>query len=228
MRFLLFVFVSTSLSFGQTYEVKDQHGIPVVTIGKVKLFRHSDYFKEDIPDFEAVVTNTSGQDLHTVPLIVTIHLKDGTTTDFQIRAAGICSVCDLRMDATSKATHTFSKPWAYTPETFESIEFSLPNSFLSPEDKRLLNEAEQKAAEEQAKKDAAEAVRRKRLAAEQKKKDAELDARLAKEKAEERRRVRAACSGIYENTVDKTVSSLTVGEEQQVRACQALGLYPPR
>lgn len=96
-------------------------------------------------------------------------------------------------------------------------------------------EEERKAAEQQAKKDAAEAVRRKRLAAEQKRKDAELDARIAKRKeeeeskaAEERRRVRAACSGIYQNTVDKKVKDLTVGEEQQVRACQALGLYPPR
>lgn len=96
-------------------------------------------------------------------------------------------------------------------------------------------EEERKSAEAQAKKDAAEAARQKRLAAEQKKRDAELDARIAKQRAaeavraaEERRRVRAACAGIYDNTVDKKVKDLTVGEEQQVRACQALGLYPPR
>jgi hypothetical protein len=90
-------------------------------------------------------------------------------------------------------------------------------------------------AAEQAKKDAAAAERRKRQAAEQRKKDAALDARIEKERAaesaraiEERRRVRAACSGIYQNTVDKKVKDLTVGEEQQVRACQVLGLYPPR
>ena len=46
--------------------------------------------------------------------------------------------------------------------------------------------------------------------------------------AEERRKVRAACSGIYQNTVEKKIKDLTVGEEQRVRACQALGLYPPR
>jgi hypothetical protein len=79
-------------------------------------------------------------------------------------------------------------------------------------------------AQAQAKKDAAEAALQKRLAAEQKKKAAEQETR----NAEERRRVRAACSGIYQNTVDKKVKDLTVGEEQQVRACQALGLYPPR
>jgi hypothetical protein len=90
-------------------------------------------------------------------------------------------------------------------------------------------------AEAQAKKDAAETARQKRIAAEQKKKDAERDARIARSRAEEeakaaeeRRRVRTACSGIYQNTVDKKVKDLTVGEEQQVRACQGLGLYPPR
>jgi hypothetical protein len=96
-------------------------------------------------------------------------------------------------------------------------------------------EEQRKAAAVQAKKDAAEAARRKRLAAEQKKKDAERDARIARsmaeeeaKAAEERRRVRTACYGIYQSTVDKKVKDLTVGEEQQVRACQALGLYPPR
>jgi hypothetical protein len=90
-------------------------------------------------------------------------------------------------------------------------------------------------AKAQAKKDEAEAARRKRLAAEQKKKDAELNARTAKDRAEEdakaaeeRRKIRAACTVIYRNTVDKKVKDLTVGEEQQVRACQALGLYPPQ
>jgi hypothetical protein len=96
-------------------------------------------------------------------------------------------------------------------------------------------EEKRKATEDQAKKDAIAAkkeveatARWKRQVAEQKKKDAELDAAMTKQKAEERRRGRTACSGIYQNTVDKKVKDLTVGEEQQVRACQALGLYPPR
>jgi hypothetical protein len=95
-------------------------------------------------------------------------------------------------------------------------------------------EQERIVAEAQAKKDAADEARRKRLAAEQKRKDAEAQTRYAKIKAEEdaraaeeRRKIRAACTAIYKNTVDKKISDLTVGEEQQVRACQALGLYPP-
>lgn len=75
-----------------------------------------------------------------------------------------------------------------------------------------------------AKADAAEAARQKRLAAEQKKKNAEQDAR----NAEERRKLRANCATIYQNTIDTKVKDLTVREEEQVRACQVLGLYPPR
>ncbi len=100
-------------------------------------------------------------------------------------------------------------------------------------------EADQKAAEIQAAEEArqarlaaAEDARRKRLAAEQKRKQAEAAAKYAKLKAEEeahaaeeRRRIREACASVYKKTVDKKVSGLTVGEEQQVRACQALGLY---
>ena len=96
-------------------------------------------------------------------------------------------------------------------------------------------EQERITAEEQAKKDAADAARRKREAAEKRKKDAELDAQLAKYRAEEearaaeeRQKTRAACALIYKNTADKKISDLTVREEQHVRACQALGLYPPQ
>jgi hypothetical protein len=96
-------------------------------------------------------------------------------------------------------------------------------------------EEERKAAEAQEKKEAAEAARQKRLAAEQKRKDAERDARIAKYRAEQeaaaaedRRKVRAACSTIYQKTADMKIKDLTVKEEQPVRACQALGLYPPQ
>jgi hypothetical protein len=87
----------------------------------------------------------------------------------------------------------------------------------------------------QAKKDAAEAARRKRLAAQRKQKQAEADAQYTKMKAEEdtkaaedRRKIRAACSNIYQSTIDKKVKDLSVREEQQVRACQALDMYPPQ
>ena len=219
MRFLLFLFVSISLSFGQTFEVKDRNGVPVVTVDIVKMF------DEGTPEFEAAVTNVSGADLTLASLNVTVRKTDGTTADFSLvkietgagyrwmtadHAQGICNVCEFRKDATLKVTHAFTKPWPYTRETFESVLFSLPNSFVSPEDKRRL-------AKRQAQTDAAEGARRKRLAAEQGQKD-----------AEERRNLRANCTTIYQNTIDKKVRDLTVREEEQVRACQVLGLYPPR
>lgn len=73
------------------------------------------------------------------------------------------------------------------------------------------------------------------ITAERKRREAQAAARAAKERgareanaAEEARRIRANCEGIYKATADKKLKDLTVREEQQVRACQALGWYPPR
>uniref|UniRef100_Q022G9 Uncharacterized protein n=1 Tax=Solibacter usitatus (strain Ellin6076) TaxID=234267 RepID=Q022G9_SOLUE len=110
---------------------------------------------------------------------------------------------------------------------------------IEAEKQRVEAEEQRAAAEEQAaidrKKAVAEVARRKRLAAEQKKKDDERDASLARNRAEqeaaaaeERRKLRANCTLIYQNTIDTKVKDLTIREEQQVRACQVLGLYPPR
>jgi hypothetical protein len=83
---------------------------------------------------------------------------------------------------------------------------------------RLLTAEKVGAAEavDQGIRDAAEAARQKRATAEQKK------------AVEERALVRAACAMIYKNTSDKKMSDLTVNEDQQVKTCQAVGLYPPR
>ena len=40
--------------------------------------------------------------------------------------------------------------------------------------------------------------------------------------------LRADCLGIYKKTAHKKVSDLTVLEEENVRACQAIDWYPPR
>jgi hypothetical protein len=96
-------------------------------------------------------------------------------------------------------------------------------------------EEERKAAEAQAKEDTAEQARRKRRAATRKRKEAEDNALLARYRADaeakaaaEQARLRAACAVIYRDTAKKKVSDLTVDEEQKVRACQALRMYPPR
>ncbi len=82
---------------------------------------------------------------------------------------------------------------------------------------------------------AVETARRRKLAEERKQQAAKDTARAAKFKAEEddkaaeeRRKVRVACAAVYQATIDKKVKDLTVREEQQVRACQVLNLYPPK
>lgn len=228
--------MGTGLTFGQTFQVKDQHGVPVITISDVKMFRHSEYFKEDIPVFEGVITNISGEDLWGISILGIVDKKDGSIVEFDL--ASICEQlgsrfgCNFPKDFSLKATHVFmpsgSKPWPFRRSEFESVEFFPDPSWQSPADARL-------AAEERAKKDAAEAVRQKRIAAEQKKRDAEESLHNAKARMEqaakdarERERLRAVCFEVYRMTADKKVGDLTVREEQQVRACQALGLYPPK
>ena len=84
------------------------------------------------------------------------------------------------------------------------------------EQKRIADEQELIADEEKLRK----AEEKEQIQAEER---AKVEARAA----EERRRIRATCAAIYRNTANKKVSDLTVKEEQQVRACQILGLYPP-
>ena len=247
MRHSLLLLTLVTLTFGQTLEVKDRNGIPLVTISDVKMFRYSSKLGQNIPQFQGVFKNISGVTLN-VALTGTIHKKDGSVETFPIgilidsppvlgvdepEASDIyvipCTAsdpCGSKNNSPYEIAYSFPQPW-FSERDVQSVEFSFPDDWQSPEDKRLANQA-------QAKKDAAEAARRKRLAAERKKKEAEFSARVAKERAdeearvaEERRRVRVACNTTYQNTADKKVKDLTVKEEQQVRVCQALGLYPP-
>lgn len=44
---------------------------------------------------------------------------------------------------------------------------------------------------------------------------------------EERRKLRAECATVYQNTIDMKIGNLTVREWQWVQTCQAVGAYPP-
>jgi hypothetical protein len=79
------------------------------------------------------------------------------------------------------------------------------------------------AAAAEAKKAAAEATRQRQIEAKRAK--ARVD--QAERAAAERRRIKSLCLALFAATADKKVKDLTVREEQQVRACQGLGLYPP-
>lgn len=86
------------------------------------------------------------------------------------------------------------------------------------------NQTERVVGPERAKRESAVAARQRKLAAERR----QLVLTAEAQAAEQRRKVRAACSDTYQKTADKKVADLTVLEEQQVRACQAFSMYPPR
>ncbi len=122
----------------QTFQVKDGHGIPVVLISEVKAFRFSKLYNQTVPAFQANVKNISGRDLRSVPIDASILTNGGDVVQFSFTALGVCGVCDFRSGATFLATYgAFFEPWPYTPETFGSIRFSVPDSWQSPEDDRL-------------------------------------------------------------------------------------------
>jgi hypothetical protein len=252
MRHSLLLLTLAALAFGQTSEVKDRHGVRLVTISNVKMFRYSSKLDQNIPFLQGVLTNVSGAALN-VALIGTLHKKDGSVETFPIGIAidntflpcTVPNPCEFEKDSPREIVYPFPQPW-FAEGDVQSVEFAFPDSWQSPEDRWIADKVKEQAekdaaaaearhaaaAEAQADKDAA---RRKRLAAERKKKQAELDAQHAREEvereeraADERRKVRAACALIYRNTADTKLRDLTVKEEQQVRACQALGLYPPQ
>lgn len=147
-----------------------------------------------------------------------------------------CSVKDIR----AKLIFADNANWRIT-KTGERIDKEARRREIEADRKAAESERaaqverERIEAENAAKKVALESARQKQLAAERKKNEAEAQAAYERTRAadevkaaEERRRIRTACTVIYQSTANKKVANLTVKEEQQVRACQTLGLYPPR
>ena len=46
--------------------------------------------------------------------------------------------------------------------------------------------------------------------------------------AEDVSRQRQTCLSVYQHTIDRKISDLTIRETEQVQSCRALGFYPPR
>jgi len=125
--------------------------------------------------------------------------------------------CSLEADITD--TSTALKHLSKTEE----------NEAMKPIEAKI---AAQEAAD--AKRKADELARRRRVAAERKKKEQEEAAALARIRAQEEAeaaakavKLKATCLLVYKSTIDKRTGDLTVRETEQVRACQALGYYPP-
>jgi len=107
-------------SFGQTFEVKDQNGSVVLTITTVKMFRQSE--KENLPAFQDVVKNVSGQSLTLEALKGTVRKKDGSTVEFVL---ALCDVrwCEFPKNSERDVNYLFDKG-SFTPATFDSVTFS--------------------------------------------------------------------------------------------------------
>ena len=118
-----------SLVFGQTFEVRSRSGDPVVAIENVKMFRYSDYFKEDIPEFRGIIRNVSKEKLLNVSIVGRVHKKDGTVLTFKPSSvsgkalSGLPS--SLPEDFVHDAAYAFSQPWPFKPADFDSVEFIL-------------------------------------------------------------------------------------------------------
>ena len=198
--FVVFVFAATAAS-AQTYVVKDRNGVPTVAISDVEMFRYSEYFGKRVPEFRATVKNIVGREwsvtFRDVPISVTVHRKDGSSKTF-LAATDLGFLGGFLKDATASASHTFEEPFPYTEADFASVAFAFPKSWKSPEDER-------------------------RAATAQARRSAEAQSKLAAERA----RMRAPCMRIYVDTSSSRVGDLTVMQGQQVRRCEALGLYPP-
>jgi hypothetical protein len=250
-RCIICALVFAAVMVGQTFELKDGNCTSLLSVSEVKMLRYSQYFGEDIPEFQASVKNISGGDLDVGAITATVHRKDGSKAEFSFT---VCpkATCRMDRDATMAVSRTdFSPVLLFKRDDYDfgGVEFALSDSQECPEFRRLVAEglarretARAKEVEEQAKKDAAldewNRVQNLRLEKERAAEAARATERrrqLEKERAveavraaEERRKLRANCTIIYQNTIDKKVKDLTVREEQQVRACQVLGLYPPR
>ncbi len=124
-RYFAYLLLFVSVGYGQTYEVKDRSGIVLLKISNIKMFRYSNYFKEDIPVFQATVANVAGEKLLGVSVAGTVRKKDGSIVKFSLDSICKDRSCDLEKDSVHNATFPFLQPWPFSQADIQSVEFSL-------------------------------------------------------------------------------------------------------
>jgi hypothetical protein len=102
------------------FEVKDRSGAPTITLSALKMFRYSDYFKQDIPAFEGTLKNVSGGRLLRVFINGVVHKKDGSVIHFDL-----CTACDFEKDSAHEVSYAFGQPTKFYPADFDSVAFTL-------------------------------------------------------------------------------------------------------
>ena len=123
-----------SLTFGQTFEVKDRNGALVLSVANVKLFRYSDYFKKEIADFQGTIKNLSGESLLRVSITGIVHKKDGSVVEF---TPDVCRsppslpprpLYDCDENSIYDSRCPFGQPSPFTSAEFESLNFRLDSA----------------------------------------------------------------------------------------------------
>jgi hypothetical protein len=185
-----------------------------------------------------------------IPLSITLGWRDDgpfekETTSIDLPVSGSLKGCTLEIlsvGLTSAANFKVNVEWETPPridltEQLKGIYAkNVHDAAVEAERERattqITDEVERKAEAERARKAEIEAARRKKLAADRKKQEETADFEAYKRKQEDEavkaegiRRLTVACGSLYDSTIDKKIRDLTVREEQQIKACQALGLY---
>jgi hypothetical protein len=124
---------------GQTFEIRDRTGIPVIMIQSVKMVRYSEYFKTEIPTFQAIVQNISGEKLFNVVIVGLLHMKDRSIVKFRLDARNDlpknftyeANGASFKLDGSDSVdagyvpVNAMAPPWPLKPADFDSVEFYL-------------------------------------------------------------------------------------------------------
>lgn len=119
---MLFLLLPVVMPAQEHFEVRDRRGVTVLILDNITLFRYSDYFKMQIPEFVALMTNLTKEDLLDPVLLGIIHKQDGSQVKFPAYPAQ-----DIPKDLTqAKVGYSFLKPWPFSASNeVVSIEFRL-------------------------------------------------------------------------------------------------------
>jgi len=171
--------------------------------------------KAGIPIFRAIVDapETGGMDAVTVEVTARIQCGDAPTTDLKFTA----SLGDLKPGKNSVADPIVSMRSA----------LASPNCVLKDVVTMTFTKGTFLSAQAVAQRNAARAALDEKVTESIK---ADAEAKAAREaRAEAERKLRdqqiETCSEVYQQTVNKKVSELTVAEDRAVKACEALGYY---
>jgi hypothetical protein len=175
--------------------------------------------------FNAVVTPK--EYLVGASLIGTVQKKDGSIITFkpkrmaqQMSGSTRYQLVDINDTTTMREGKTYRIAFVFDQDTPVADLISFSVKLQDPEKvaRLTLSDLKKQAEDEAAKEATAEA--------DAKAKKAAIEAEIREQKAE-LKKLADTCKVVYRTTANKKIADLTVREDEQVKACQALGLYRP-